>query len=117
MFQDREDALEQLAKQLLEEEEAEETIEEEAESSEEDFENTLLEEEDSHIYPTDPNHYDSYTAYNADRTDASAEDYSDILLEPERRNNSIFWIALLVMILMTAILGILAWLYLGGMLL
>ena len=130
MFRDREEELKRLQEQLLQiEEEApaqnEDTPEvsmEATQALDEEMLNTLLHENDQssspQVYQNYSNQYGSdYRIYNADQTDEDPEAYSQVLLEPEKSNgNRVLWLALLVIALMAAILGVLGWLYMGGML-
>lgn len=75
MFRDREKALEELERQLLEdeEEETEEEVEEE-------------------LPPRKPFDFD---AYNTDDTDTDLEDYSEAVYNPRRKTGCGFWLLLL----------------------
>lgn len=132
MFRDREEELKRLQEQLLQidgEEPAEtpsgdtpEVSMEATQILDDELLNTLLHEDNQssspQMYQNYSNQYGSdYRAYNSDETDEDPEDYSQELLAPERSNsNRVLLLALLVIALMAAILGVLGWLYMGGML-
>lgn len=130
MFRDREEELKRLQAQLLQiegeepaqTEDAPEISMEATQALDDEMLNTLLHESDlsssPQVYQNYSNQYGSdYRAYNSDQTDEDPEEYSQVLLEPEKSNsNRILWLALLVIALMAAILGVLGWLYMGGML-
>lgn len=80
MFRDREKALEELEKQLLEGEE--ETAQEECAQDEEEEELPLRR-------PFD------FDAYNTDDTDTDLEDYSQEVYNPRRKTGCAFWLLLL----------------------
>jgi hypothetical protein len=103
MFRDREKALQELQKQLLEEDESEQLPEEEEELPEEDmFEDDLPQEV-----------YDVYTedvrAYNSDTTDTALDEYSDDIYDATaRKNGGALWFVLLtaaVLLLLSYILA------------
>lgn len=91
MFRDREKALQELQKQLLEDEE------------EEEIEET---EEETDDLPREV--YDEYTpdlrAYNSDKADTDLEDYSDAVYDPPRRKTGcLLWFVLLTAAVLLAI--------------
>ena len=100
MFRDREKALEELQRQLLEEEDEELPAEdEEDELTEEDEDDDLPQE--VHSQYTENVH-----AYNSDTTDTDLEEYSDTVYDPPRRRTGcVLWFVLLT----AAVLLILSW--------
>lgn len=78
MFRDREKALEELEKQLLEEEDEEEEYEDEYEEEEEQIPS-----------PRKPFDFD---AYNTDISDTDLEEYSEEVYAPRRKTGCAFWL-------------------------
>ena len=104
MFRDREEALEQLEQQLLEEDE--EYEEEEECEEEEEFEEEYQEEDD-----LPPEIYESYAAncraYNSDTTDTDLDRYSEEVQQGADRKTG--WLAVGMLILTVLILAIAAY--------
>ena len=122
MFRDREEALQRLQEQLLQEEE--ELRPEEEEYPDEDAFDQLLEEDDrtadSGAYRNYSNDYGrglrnyatGYKAYNADKADTDLDRYSDAVREGPKRNRAA-WLVILLLILIGLAVGAILWKYLG----
>ncbi len=122
MFRDTKEELERL-EQLLREEETEEV--EVPQEEEEDYSQFLQEEGEAPqgpvVYQNFSNGYGSqlrnyatgYKAYNADKTDTDLEQLSQEVLE-EKKSPAI-WLVAAVLGLMAAVLGVIIWIYAGGL--
>jgi hypothetical protein len=125
MFRDREEELQRLQDQLLEEEDPQP---EEALPDDDDFDDLLSENqpiEDPEIYQNYSNDYgknlrnyaSGYRVYNSDKTDTDLDTYSESVREgqPSRR---FLWIPVLLLGLLAAVVLALLWKYLrlGGIL-
>lgn len=114
MFRDTEEELNRLEQELLQEEEREET---------EDFSEFLPQDpepaEGPMVYQNFSNDYGrglrnyatAYKAYNSDTVDEDLERFSEEVRQPGR--NRAGWIIVTVLALITALLAIAVWLYLG----
>ena len=123
MFRDREEALQRLQEQLLQEEE-DISPQEEEEYPDEDAFDQLLEEDDrtadSGVYQNYSNDYGrdlrnyatGYKAYNADKTDTDLDHYSNAVREGPKRDR-VAWLVILLLILMGLAVGAILWKYLG----
>lgn len=96
MFRDREKALRELQKQLLEEEE--ETISEEEAQEDDDLPQEVYDECAADV-----------RAYNSDTADTDLDDYSDAVYEePRRRTGCALWLSLLAAAVLLALSYLLA---------
>ena len=124
MFRDRQEELQRLQEQLLEEE-PKEALEDEAEDGflDEEGLNALLDGEDQganpRVYQNFSNSYGrelrnyatGYKAYNTDKTDEDMESYSQAVLEPEN-NKGITGLLILMLALLCGIAVVLGWIFL-----
>ena len=104
MFKDRDEELERLQAELLEEEE-QETAEEEY--LEDDVEQLLEEEEDVDSPEIYRNFASGYKAYNTDKADADLWDMSQRIMEPPEKKRGGCLAALLIFLLTALLLAIL----------
>lgn len=125
MFRDRQEELDRLQEQLLEEEEPEEVLESEDEDGYLDEEelNMLLDGNDQgenpRVYQNYSNDYGrnlrnyatGYKAYNADKTDEDMDSYSQAVLEP-KKDRGITALLLLMLGLLCGIAAVLGWIFL-----
>ena len=125
MFRDRQEELDRLQEQLLQEEEPEEVLEDEDEDGYLDEEelNTLLngidQGENPRVYQNYSNDYGrnlrnyatGYRAYNADKTDEDMDSYSQAVLEP-KKDRGITALLLLMLGLLCGIAAVLGWIFL-----
>ena len=121
MFRDRQEELDRLQEQLLEEEpeELEEEYTEEEEYLDAEVDD-LLAANDQGENPQTYNNYSNdygrqlrnyasgYKAYNSDRTDEDLEEYSQQVLHPQKEKG-ITGLLILAMLLLLGIGGVLAW--------
>lgn len=126
MHRDREEELQRLQEQLLEEtepteEETEEILDEEtleellSESSQ--IQNTRVYQNFSNDYGKNLRNYASgYNAYNSDTSDTDLESYSEAVREP-KKTGGLTWLAVVVLALMLMVVGAIAWMCfsLGGL--
>ena len=122
MFRDRQEELDRLQEQLLEEDPEE--LEEEYEDEDEEYLDAevddLLAANDQGENPQTYNNYSNdygrqlrnyasgYKAYNSDRTDEDLEEYSQQVLHPQKEKG-ITGLLILAMLLLLGIGGVLAW--------
>lgn len=128
MYRDREEELQRLQKQLLEDEETAQEQEEEdlldAETLEEllsessQIKNTKVYQNFSNNYGKNLRNYASgYNAYNSDKTDTELESYSEAVREP-KKTGVLMWLAVVLLALTAAVVCAIVWMWLrqGGLL-
>ena len=99
MFKDRQEELERLEAELLQEEPAEEDIPEEED---------LFGEEIPEIYRNHAKGYGKIHAYNTDVTDGDLERFSEEVREP-KKHTDVLVLCAVAMCLITGIIGVLCW--------
>lgn len=125
MYRDREEELQRLQKQLLEDEEpAQEQEEEEEELLDEETLEELLNEssqiKNTKVYQNFSNDYgknlrnyaSGYKAYNSDRIDTELDSYSEAVREP-KKTGGLMWLAAVLLALMAAVVGAIVWMCFG----
>ena len=128
MFRDRDEALQELQAQLLEETEEEQTApEQEEDFLDEDVLDKMLTDTDQGescgVYQNYSNDYgrslrnyaSGYKAYNADKTDVDPEELSEQLLYPREKTSAWLWVVLVLMALVAGVIGYLFFV-MGGLL-
>ena len=122
MLHDRDEELQRLQAQLLED--AEPTEEETEELLDAGTLNALLDDSqrtgNSRVYQNFSNGYgrnlrnyaSGYQAYNADRTDTDPDSYSEAVREPKKTGGPV-WLAVVLLILTVAVVGAILWIYFG----
>ena len=101
MFKDRQEELERLEAELLQEEPQEETDD----LPEEDY---RFGEETPEVYRNFSNGYREVRAYNTDRTDEELEHFSEEVRQP-RKNTDILVLCAIALCLIAGIIGVLCW--------
>ena len=122
MFRDRDEELQRIQEQLLEDEEPE--TEETDQLLDEDTLDALLSDSQQsrnpRVYQNFSNDYgknlrnyaSGYQAYNVDRTDVDLDSFSEAVREPER-SGKLLWLAFVLLGLAVAVVAFVLWLYLG----
>lgn len=122
MYRDRDEELQRLQAQLLED--AEPAEEETEELLDADTLDALLEDPrqtgNPQVYQNFSNSYgknlrnyaSGYCAYNSDRTDTDLDSYSEAVREP-KRSGGLLWLAVLLLVLVGTVVGAIVWMYLG----
>ena len=126
MFRDRDEALQELQAQLLEEEEQTAPEQEEDFLDEELLDKILTDTDQGEscgVYQNFSNDYgrnlrnyaSGYKAYNADKTDVDPRELSDELFHRRKKTEGLLWAVLLVLVAL--IVGVIGWILLvvGGL--
>lgn len=120
MFRDKEEELQRLQVELLQEEQT--ARPEEEFPAEEDFEELLWDTdqgENPQVYQNYSNDYgknlrnfaSGYRAYNTDKTDTDLDRYSEQVQECSKTPLWWIWLLLLIMLLMASVVAAIAWMF------
>ena len=114
MFRDKDEELQRLQEQLLEEEEVSEEVPEEEDDLFDGFEEEEDPGEDPQVYRNFSNDYgkglrnfaSGYKAYNGDTTDVDLEQFSE---DVQRGPAAVPWLLIVILVLMAVVVGAIAW--------